>query len=61
MTRPELGEGIILIHLRHARGKPPVVRAPRHLLAFRVEGDTVIVLRRPHDAMDLPSRMADLL
>jgi toxin ParE1/3/4 len=57
--RPELGEGVILYHLRHARGEPAIVQSPRHFLVCRIEGKTAVILRMLHDAMDLPSRMAD--
>lgn len=59
VARPELGEGVQLYHLRHARGSPASVRAPRHVLAFRIAGDTAIILRLLHDAMDLPSHLRD--
>lgn len=59
VLRTELGEGVCLYHLRHARGVPAIVQAPRHFLAFRIEGETAVILRLLHDAMDLPSRMAD--
>lgn len=59
VARPELGDGLQLYHRRHARGSPGV-RAPRHVLAFRIEGDTAIILRLLHDAMDLPSHMRDM-
>ena len=58
-SRPELGSGVILYHLRHARGEPAIVQSPRHFLVCRIEGETAIILRLLHDAMDLPSRMAD--
>lgn len=59
VLRHELGNGVLLYHLRHARGVPAIVRAPRHFLVFRIEGDAAVILRLLHDAMDLPSRMAD--
>ncbi len=59
VLRPELGEGLQLYHFRHARGTPAHVRQPRHLLAFRIEGDVVIILRLLHEAMDLPSHLGD--
>lgn len=58
-SRPELGDGVVLYHLRHARGEPAIVQSPRHFLVCRIEGETAIILRMLHDAMDLPSRMAD--
>ena len=58
-SRPELGDNVFLYHLRHARGEPAIVQSPRHFLVCRIEGETAIILRMLHDAMDLPSRMAD--
>lgn len=57
--RPELGAGLHLYHLRHARGSPADVRQPRHLIAFRIEGDVAIILRLLHETMDLPSQLHD--
>ena len=59
MHRPDLGEGLHLYHLRHARGDPATVRVPRHFLAYRINGDTAVILRLLRDAMDLPSQMTD--
>ena len=59
VLRPELGEGLQLYHLRHARGSPADVRQPRHLIAFRIEGDVAIILRLLHEAMDLPSHLRE--
>ena len=58
-VRPELGDGVVLYHLRHARGELAIVQSPRHFLVYRFDGETAIILRMLHDAMDLPSRMAD--
>ncbi len=44
---------------RRVEGAAKVSNA-RHLLAFRVEGDVLIVLRVLHDAMDLDARLDDL-
>lgn len=52
--------GIHLYHLRHSRSSLPAdvrVRRPRHLIAFRLEGDVITVVRVLHDAMDLPRRL----
>lgn len=56
-----LADGARLYHLRHSKGHAfgePVGR-PRHLIAFKVDGDTVRVMRVLHDAMDLPARLTD--
>lgn len=49
-----------LYHLRHSRTRgTPDVRRPRHFLIYRQENDVTIVLRLLHDAMDLPSHLAE--
>ena len=58
-VRPEPCDGVVLYHLRRARGEPVIVQSPRHFLVYRFEDETAIILRMLHDAMDLPSRMAD--
>ncbi|MGH6957975.1 MAG: type II toxin-antitoxin system RelE/ParE family toxin [Caulobacteraceae bacterium] len=55
--------GVQLYHLRHSRRRSPraqVVARPRRLLAFRIVEGEIVVLRVLHDAMDLPSWLADL-
>jgi toxin ParE1/3/4 len=50
-------------HLRHSRRSLPpgrTITRPRHLLAFRIADDEIIVLRVLHDAMDIPSWLSDL-
>lgn len=56
-----LANGARLYHLRHSKGRVfgGKVGRPRHLIAFKVEGDTVRVMRVLHDAMDLPARLTD--
>lgn len=53
--RPELGEGVFTWHLSRSRthitaGK---VRRPRHFLVCRRDGDTLVIGRVLHDAMDI--------
>lgn len=57
-VRPELGDGVVLYHLRHARGEPAIVRSLRLFSIYGFDGETAIILRMLHDAVDLPSRMA---
>lgn len=55
--------GLRLYHTRHARARTPPrrrVARPRHVIVFRIVGAEVEVLRVLHDAMDLPSYLADL-
>ncbi|WP_454295079.1 type II toxin-antitoxin system RelE/ParE family toxin [Salana multivorans] len=56
--RPELGEGIRVVHLRSSRdrtrGAARRIRAPRHFVVYRLRGDVIQVVRILHDAMDLP-------
>lgn len=59
--RDEIGPGIRSWHLRASRdsaGKPPV-RTPRHFLIHRLDGDTVVVGRVLHGAMDIPPHVDD--
>jgi toxin ParE1/3/4 len=59
----ELGQSVRFYHLRHSRLKASPSRrigSPRHYIVFRIDIDEVVVLRVLHDAMDLPSRLADL-
>lgn len=55
-AQPELGADVRSWHLRlsreRARTASGVVQRPRHFLIYRVEGDTVLVARVLHDAMD---------
>lgn len=55
MPRPELGPGVTSWHLSHSRGRAPGgrVQKPRHFLICRREGDTLVIGRLLHDAMDL--------
>jgi toxin ParE1/3/4 len=45
-------------HLRHSRKNAAVggliVKKPRHFIVYRVNGDTLEILRVLHDRMDLP-------
>lgn len=54
--------GIRLYHLRHSRQRVSSavrIAAPRHLIAFRIVGETIEVLRVLHDAMDIAARLGD--
>jgi toxin ParE1/3/4 len=64
--RPELGDGVFSWHLSRSRTRSPGghVRRPRHLLVCRRDGDTPVIGRVLHDAMELrrhvdPSRTWD--
>jgi toxin ParE1/3/4 len=54
--RPELGEGVFSWHLARSRARSPggKVHHPRHFLVCRRDGDTLVIGRVLHDAMDLP-------
>lgn len=53
--RPELGEGVFSWHLSQSRAHSPGgrVRRPRRFLVCLRDGDTLVVGRVLHDAMDL--------
>lgn len=53
--RPELGDGVCSWHLARSRLRAPggKVRRPRHFLICRRDGDTLVIGRVLHDAMDL--------
>lgn len=53
--RPELGEGVFSWHLSRSRARAPggKVHRPRHFLICRRDGDTLVIGRVLHDAMDL--------
>ncbi|MFZ3006856.1 MAG: type II toxin-antitoxin system RelE/ParE family toxin [Phenylobacterium sp.] len=57
IPRPELGDDVRTLHLLHCRdragGAHGTVKSPRHLIAYEVSGEEVIVLRLFHDAMEL--------
>lgn len=63
-ARPELGPGIRIYHLsfsrERARRQGGIIRRPRHLLAFRLLGDTHLeIVRVLHDAMELGQHLPD--
>lgn len=53
--RPELGEGVRTWHLSRSRARAPGGRGhrPRHFLICRRDGETLVIGRVLHDAMDL--------
>lgn len=53
--RPELGEGVFSWHLAQSRAQAASGRVgrPRHFLICRRDGDTLVIGRVLHDAMDL--------
>lgn len=58
--RSEILPGVRTYHLSHCRRRAgqPAVGRPRHLLAYRAEGDgRVVVLRVLHDAMELEEQL----
>lgn len=58
-----LETGARIYHLRFSRRRlrrGASIALPRHLLAFRIVDDRIIVLRVLHDAMDLPEHLKDL-
>lgn len=54
-SRPELGVGVFSWRLSRSRARAPggKVHRPRHFLICRREGDTLVIGRVLHDAMDL--------
>ncbi|MES2443711.1 MAG: type II toxin-antitoxin system RelE/ParE family toxin [Pseudomonadota bacterium] len=60
VSRPELGDGARVWHLRHSRISPDAlegnVRRPRHFILYRQEGDRVLIGRVLHESMDLIRR-----
>jgi toxin ParE1/3/4 len=55
--------GARIYHLRHSRRGLPrgsAVARPRRLLAFRIVDGGIVILRVLHDAMDLPTHLADI-
>src|SRR5258706_11507941 len=51
-----------LYHLRHSRAVFPAgsrTRAPKHLIAFRIKGDLVEVIRVLHEAMDIERHLSE--
>lgn len=59
--RTEVRDGLRSYHLRQARHRAADAGArvgrPRHLIAYVVAGDRVVVLRVLHDAMELSGRI----
>lgn len=55
VPRPELAEGVFSWHLSRSRARTPggKVHRPRHFLICRHDGDTLVIGRVLHDAMDL--------
>lgn len=54
-SRPELGSGVFTWHLSRSRARTPggKVNRPRHFLICGRDGDTLVIGRVLHDAMDL--------
>lgn len=54
--RPELGPDVRTWHLARSRATSPggLVKRPRHLLVYRLDGETMQVATVLHDSMDLP-------
>lgn len=54
-ARPELGAGVFSFHLPRSRGRSlgGRVNRPRHFLICRRDGDTLVIGRVLHDAMEL--------
>lgn len=54
-SRPELGIGVFSWHLSRSRARTTggKVNRPRHILICRRDGNTLIIGRVLHDAMDL--------
>ncbi len=56
---PAMPQGVFVYHLRFSRKKPiwVGVEKPRHFFVFRVDEDTLTVLRVLHDSMDLAAHV----
>ncbi|MFT5465191.1 MAG: plasmid stabilization system protein ParE [Verrucomicrobiales bacterium] len=56
-------QDVRLYHLRHCRKSAPVagivVKNPRHFVAYRVNGDTIEILRLLHESMDFILHLGD--
>lgn len=54
-SRPELGTGVYSWHLSRSRTRTPggKVNRPRHLLIYRRDGNTLVIGRVLHEAMEL--------
>jgi toxin ParE1/3/4 len=58
--RPELPEGIYTYHLAHSEFRSvDRVKAPRHLLLYRIASGRVEVLRILHDSRDLAQHLPE--
>ena len=60
LARKELGPGVRTFHLRLCPvggGASDRIRTPRHLIAYRAEARSVVVLRLLHERMDLPRQI----
>jgi plasmid stabilization system protein ParE len=59
-TDPDLPSDLRLYPIRFSRAAlPPTDRVgrPRHVVAFRLDGDVVMILRVLDEAMDVPERL----
>ena len=56
---PAMPLGVFVYHLRFSRRKPTRagVEKPRHFFVFRVDEDTLTVVRVLHDSMDLAAHV----
>lgn len=57
--RPELGPDVRTWHLARSRTTSAggLVKRPRHLLVYRLDGEFMLVARVLHDSMDLPQHV----
>lgn len=62
-TRPELGVGLVIWHLRLSRDHVPgtigTVHRPRHFLVYRQVDAVVEIVRVLHDSMELVRHLED--
>jgi toxin ParE1/3/4 len=63
-ARPDLAHGLRTYHLsfsrQRARGQGGIIRQPRHLLVYRLVGDTHLeIIRVLHDAIDVGRHAPD--
>jgi toxin ParE1/3/4 len=57
---PGVADDVWIYHSRFAAARTPGkgrISRPRHVLAFQLRGETVVILRILHDAMDFPRHL----
>ncbi len=60
--RDDIDAGLRLYHLRHSRktrARDREVSRPRHVIAFRIFGADLVILRVLHEAMDVAGQLGE--